>query len=133
MIRTSITMFLLGVSALMALGLSALSVYGAFAYLVAERRHEIAVRMALGAEAKRVTHEIVTQSLKVAGIGVAVGLVAAVAATRVLASLLFEVQPTDPRALGAAVATLLLVSLTASYGPARRAARVDPMAALRAE
>ncbi|MEO8449124.1 MAG: ABC transporter permease [Gemmatimonadota bacterium] len=131
LIRTSITMFLLVASALMALGLSALSVYGAFAYLVAERRHEIAVRMALGAETRRVTREIVTQSLQIAGIGVAVGLVAAVGATRVLQSLLFEVQATDPAALGAAVATLLAVSLMASYGPARRAARVDPMAALR--
>jgi ABC-type antimicrobial peptide transport system permease subunit len=131
--RTSFTMLLLGVAAGMALLLSAIGIYGVISYVVGQRRGEIGIRMALGAPVAQVRRLVVVQSLRLAAIGVVLGLGAALASTRVLASLLFEVSPTDARVL--AVVALLLVGLAAlaSYAPARRASRVNPAEALRAE
>lgn len=133
MARTSFTMLLLGVAGGMALVLSAVGIYGVISYLVGQRRSEIGIRMALGARAGQVGGLVVVQSVRLAGIGVVIGLIAALAATRLLRSLLFEVSPTDPVTMGAVAALLIMIAALASYAPARRAARVDPMEALRAE
>ncbi|MBX6365326.1 MAG: ABC transporter permease [Gemmatimonadetes bacterium] len=131
--RRSFTLLLLGLAAGMALLLSAVGIYGVVAYLVAQRRAEIGVRMALGADVGRIGRLVVLQSARLAAAGIVIGLVGALAATRLLSSLLFDVRPTDPVTLGAATLALLGVALLASYVPARRAARVDPVQALRAE
>lgn len=132
MARLSFTMLLLGVAGAMALVLSAVGLYGVISYIVGERRGEIGVRMALGARAGEVGGMIMLQSVRLAAIGVALGLVCAAAATRVLRSLLFEVSPTDPLTLVAVALFLVLLAALASYAPARRAARVDPIEVLRA-
>lgn len=131
--RVSFTMTLLSVAAAMAVLLAAVGLYGTLAYVVGLRRREIGVRMALGARAAEVRGLVVRQSAGLAAAGVAVGLVGAVAVTRLLRSLLFEVAPGDPRVLGAGVTVLVAVAAVASYVPARRATRVDPTDALRAE
>lgn len=133
MARASFTLMLLGVAGVMALLLSAVGMYGVLAYLVAQRRSEMGVRLALGALPGQVVRMIVGQSLRLAGIGVAVGLVGAVVFTRSLDSLLFGVSPTDPWTLGGAAALLLAVALLATLTPALRAARIDPKAVLQAE
>jgi predicted permease len=132
MARLSFTMLLLGVAGVMALVLSAVGLYGVISYIVGERRGEIGVRMALGARAGEVGGMIMLQSVRLAAIGVAIGLLGAVTATRVLRSLLFEVSPTDPITLVAVALFLVLLAALASYAPARRAARVDPIQFLRA-
>jgi predicted permease len=131
--RISFMMLLLGISAVMALFLSAVGLYGVIAYLVGRRQAEIGVRMALGARVGQVIRLIMAQSVMLAAAGIAIGVVAALATTRVLESLLFEVQPGDPTVLLLVSMILLLVSLLASLVPARRAARTDPSDALRAE
>jgi predicted permease len=133
MIRTTFAMLLLGIAAGVALLLGAVGLYGVIAYVVGQREQEIGVRVALGAAGGQVARLIVGQSLRLALAGVGAGLVAALAVTRVLRALLFEVSPTDPVTLGAVVVVLVAVALLASWLPARRAARVDPMVALRAE
>jgi predicted permease len=132
MARLSFTMLLLGVAGAMALVLSAVGLYGVISYVVGERRGEIGVRMALGARAGEVGGMIMLQSVRLAAIGVVIGLAGAIAATRVLGSLLFEVSPTDPLTLAAVGIFLVLLAALASYAPARRAARVDPIEVLRA-
>jgi ABC-type antimicrobial peptide transport system permease subunit len=131
--RTSFTLLLLGVAAAMALALSAVGIYGVISYVVGQRRGEIGIRMALGAPVAQVKRLVVLQSVRLAALGVGLGLVAAVASTRVLASLLFEVSPTDPRVLALVAVALVGLAAAASYVPARRASRVDPAEALRAE
>ena len=101
-------------------------------YIVGERRSEIGLRMALGARAGEVGRMVMLQSVRLAAIGVAIGLAGAVAATRILRSLLFEVSPTDPLTLVAVALFLVALAALASYAPARRAARVDPIEVLRA-
>lgn len=133
MARVAFTTTLLSVAAGMAVLLAAVGLYGTLAYVVGLRRREIGVRMALGARAAEVRGLIVRQSAGLAAGGVALGLVGALAATRLLRSLLFEVRPGDPRVLAAGVALLAGVTALASYVPARRATRVDPTDALRAE
>src|SRR6185503_12590653 len=111
MAQTSFTMLLLIISAVIALLLSAIGLYGIVSYVVSQRRGEIGVRRALGAQVGDVTRLVVGQSVALAGIGALIGTVAAIAATRVLQSLLFDVSPTDPLVLGGTVATLMLIAV----------------------
>ena len=124
---------LLGGAALIALALAAVGIYGVVAFSVAQRQREIGVRMALGAQRSAVLAMVLRSGLKVAGAGILLGLIAAMMLARLLSGLLFGVGSTDP--LTFAVVPLLLISVTliACWLPARRAARVDPMVALRAE
>src|SRR6185369_3328493 len=131
MSQTSFTMLLLLIAAGIALVLSAVGIYGVISYVVGQRRGEIGIRMALGAQVTEVSRMIVVQSVTLASAGVIVGLVAAVASTRFLRSLLFEVSPGDPLVLAGTAVVLLLVSVVASLGPTRRAAKIDPVEAMR--
>jgi ABC-type antimicrobial peptide transport system permease subunit len=116
---------------LLALALACIGLYGVMAYDVARRTREIGVRMALGASARRVAQLVLRETMWLVGIGVVIGLGAALAATRWVNSLLYGLQPHDPLTIGLAVLTLLIVAAIAGYLPARRASRVDPMVALR--
>lgn len=127
------TMLLLAAFAGVALLLGAIGIYGVLAYTVNERKQEIGIRMALGAGTSEVLRMVVRQGAVLAGIGIVIGLFSAAAGTRVLSSLLYEVSPTDTFTFAVVPALLLAVALVASYLPARRATRVDPMIALRKE
>ncbi len=124
---------LLGAFAVLALLLAAIGTYGVLSYMVTERRREIGIRMALGAERGSVIGQVLKQGLVLAGIGVAAGLAGAFGLTRLVTSLLFGVQPTDPLTMGAVVATIAVVAAVASMLPAWRASRVDPIVVLRDE
>lgn len=126
-------MLLLGVFAAVALTLAVIGIYGVMTYWVNQRRHEIGIRVALGAQQRNILQLVIRQALALVAIGIAIGLAGAFALTRVMASLLFGVSATD--ALTFVLISLLLggVALLASYLPARRAAKVDPMIALRYE
>ncbi len=119
--------------AVVALMLAAVGIAGVVSYGVTQRTREIGIRMAFGADASDVLAMIVGGSMRWVAIGVSVGVVASLAATRLLEVLLFDVKAGDPRVLGAVAAVLALVALAASWWPARRATRVDPMVALRYE
>jgi len=125
--------FLLGAFALVALILAAIGLYGVMTFTVRQETREIGLRMALGAGPERVRRDVLTRALSVIAVGGAAGLLGALASSRVLAGLLFQVQPADPVSLGAACLLLGLVALAAAYLPARRATRVDPAIALRSE
>jgi ABC-type antimicrobial peptide transport system permease subunit len=116
-----------------ALALAAVGLYGVVSYVARQREREIGVRMALGAAPGRVLGLMLRQGMTPVAAGLAVGLAGALAATRALQALLFEVSATDPLTFAAVPALLALVALAASYLPARRASRVDPLVALRAE
>lgn len=131
--RTTFTLLLLGVAALVAMAIGATGIYGVIAYLVALRTREIGVRLALGAQPGDVRRMVVWRALGDAATGVAVGLAGAVAVTRTLSSLLFGVSPTDPAVLAAAAVLLLATATAASWWPARRAAGLDPAIALRGD
>jgi putative ABC transport system permease protein len=126
-------MWLLGVFAALALTLAAVGVYGVMAYLVAQRTREIGIRMALGARRADVMRMIVVHGARMAIAGVAVGVAGAFALTRVMASLLYQVSPTDLWTFFFVAAAVLVFILIACYVPSLRATRVDPNEALRCE
>ena len=124
---------LLGVFAAVALVLTAVGLYGVMAYAVERRTHEIGIRMALGADRQAVLRMVVARGLGLALAGLAFGLAGAFAATRLMAGLLFEIQPSDPATFVSTALVLAAVAILASYLPARRATRIEPMSALRYE
>jgi putative ABC transport system permease protein len=124
---------LFGVFGVLALVLAAVGIYGVMAYSVTQRTREIGVRVALGATTRNVVTMVVGEGLKMTVVGLAVGLAGAFMLTRVMASLLFEVSATDPLTFALVGITLTIVALVACFVPARRAAKVDPMVALRYE
>jgi predicted permease len=124
---------LMSVFAVAALLLAAIGLYGLMASVVRERTRELGIRMALGAEPERLRRDVLIHALIVSGAGAAIGLVAAFGTSRLLSSILFEVSPADPVALAAACGVLLVVVLIAAYAPARRATKIDPANALRAD
>ena len=133
MARTSLTLTMLGVAGGMALLLGVVGLYGAIAYSVSTRTHEIGIRVAFGAESEDVLKMVVREGFKLAGFGVGIGIVAALVSTRYLASLLYGIKPTDLPTFATVALLLFGVALLASYIPARRASKVDPMAAIRCE
>jgi putative ABC transport system permease protein len=133
MARTSFTLIMLGIAAAVALFLGSVGIYGVISYVVAQRTREIGVRMAIGAERADVGRMVLGQALKLAAGGVAIGLLGAFGLTRLMSSLLFGVSPMDPLTLASVAIGLSTVAMIASYLPARRAAGVDPVVALRAE
>jgi predicted permease len=133
MARTSFTLVMLGIAAVVALLLGAVGIYAVISYAVSQRTREIGVRMALGAERGDVSGMVVRQGMVLAGLGVGVGLVAALGLTRLMSSLLFGVAAVDLPTYGAVSAGLAAVAVLASWLPARRAASVDPAVTLRQE
>jgi putative ABC transport system permease protein len=131
--RTSFTVVMLAIAGAMALLLGLAGIYGVISYSVSQRTREIGIRLALGARNKEVTRMFVGHGLGLAGIGIGCGLVAAVALTRVMSSLLFDVSPVDPPTYAAVSLGLVATAVLASYVPALRATSVDPVVALRAE
>jgi putative ABC transport system permease protein len=131
--RPRLGAFLLSSFGLVAVGLAALGLYGVMAALVREQTREIGVRLALGATPGRVRRDVLGRALRVTAAGGAVGLAGALASARLFTALLFEVSPADPIALAAAVLLLGSVAFAAAYFPARRATKVDPAEALRAD
>jgi ABC-type antimicrobial peptide transport system permease subunit len=126
-------MAMVSIAALLALVLGAVGLYAVLSYGVTQRTQEIGVRMALGAESKAVRRMFVWQGTRVALLGIVLGALAAVALTRNIQSLLFGVGRLDALTFAAMSAVMLAVALVASYIPARRASRVDPLVALRSE
>ena len=129
--RMGVAMFLL--SGLLALAVAALGLYGVLTYTVAQRAHELGIRVALGAAARDVRRLVVGQAVRLTAFGIVLGVAGACAMGRILSSLLYQVSPLDLRVFGVVAVMLLAVAALASYLPARRATRVDPMVALRAE
>jgi predicted permease len=124
---------LLGGFSLLALTLACLGIYGVIGYTVSQRVQEIGVRMALGATAGDVARQVVGSTLRLAIVGIGVGLVVSFALARLIASLLFSTSPTDPTTFATTALTLIIVAVVAGAIPAMRAARIDPMSALRAD
>jgi ABC-type antimicrobial peptide transport system permease subunit len=124
---------LLGGFAGLALLLAAIGTYGVLSYMVTERRREIGIRMALGADQSHVVGQVLSQGLTLTAIGVAIGVAAALGLTRLLASMLFGVRPSDPLTVSAVAGTIVLVAALACLLPAWRASRVDPLVVLRDE
>ena len=131
--RPRLQTILLGSFGVLALVLACIGIYGVLAYAVSQRMREMGVRLALGATPGTVLGEILSGGVRLTGLGVFIGLGAALALTRYLEALLYSVRPTDPAVFALAIATLLVVAMVACYIPARRAARVDPMVILREE
>jgi ABC-type antimicrobial peptide transport system permease subunit len=119
--------------AILALVIAGVGLYGTMAYAVTRRTGEIGIRMALGAQRGAVVRMILRQVVMLAGVGGAIGLLAALAASRLVESFLFGVRASDPLALISAVAILISAALLAAYVPARKASRIDPVAAIRCE
>jgi ABC-type antimicrobial peptide transport system permease subunit len=126
-------MLLLTMFACLALVLAAIGIFGVLSYAVSQRTREIGIRMALGAESRTVVYLIVRQAMVLAVFGVAAGTIAALFVSQTMTKMLFGVTPTDPVTFAGVAAVLMGVALFASYLPARRATRVDPIDALRVE
>ncbi len=124
---------LLGVFAGVALFLAAIGIYGVMAYAITQQTHEIGIRLALGAQPRNVLQLVLRRGVRLAGVGATFGVAAALALTRLIAGLLYDVSATDPFTFSCVVILLLAIALLACYVPARRAMRVDPMVALRYE
>jgi predicted permease len=119
--------------AMLALAIACVGLYGTMSYTVARRTNEIGIRMALGAGRRNILAMVVRETLLMVAPGVAIGIVAALAATRVISSMLYNLKPGDPLTIAASAAVMMAVALFAGFLPARRASRVDPMEALRYE
>jgi ABC-type antimicrobial peptide transport system permease subunit len=133
MARSQFTLVMLGIAGAMALLLGIVGIYGVISYSVSQRTRELGIRVALGAGNAELRAMVVGQGILLAGIGVGVGLIVAGAATRIMASLLFETSPMDPVTYVLASAGLLGAAAVASYLPAHRASSVNPVEALRME
>jgi predicted permease len=131
--RTSFTLVMLGIAGAMALVLGIIGIYGVISYAVSQRRREIGIRLALGAQQRELKKMFVFSGLMLAGAGAGIGLITSIALTRLMKSLLFEISPLDPLTYVVVPVILAVAALLASYLPARRAATVDPVEALRAE
>lgn len=131
--RSHFDAFLLAIFAATALLLSSVGIYGVLSYLVAQRTRDIGIRMALGATQRQILRHVIGYGALLTGIGLAAGIAAALVGTRVLSSLLYGIRPTDAVTFTIATLVLMLVALLASYLPARRATKVDPIVALRYE
>lgn len=124
---------LLAAFATVALCLAAVSIYGLISYAVSRRTQEIGIRMALGARGREVVRMVVRQGALLVGGGIVLGVIGGIIGTRLLQGLLYQVHPVDPVIFSVAPLLLAIIALLASYVPARRATRIDPMIALRAE
>jgi ABC-type antimicrobial peptide transport system permease subunit len=133
MAETSFALVIIGIAGGVTLLLGLVGLYGVIAYIVAQRRREVGIRMALGAGGADVQRMFVQRGLQLAGIGLVVGVAVALAVTRSLGSILYGVSPFDPLTYGAVAVTLAFVAVVATWLPARQASRVDPAIALRAE
>jgi ABC-type antimicrobial peptide transport system permease subunit len=133
MSRTSFTLAILGIAGAMALLLGVCGIYGVIGYAVAQRRREIGIRLALGAQQRQVRALFLRRGLFVTGAGVSLGLVAAVAFSQLLQSLLFGVEPLDPASFIAMPIVLATAALLGAYLPARKAVAVDPVETMKAE
>jgi predicted permease len=131
--QTSFTLVMLAIAGVMALALGIIGIYGVIAYAVSQRRREIGIRLALGAQQRELKRMFVRHAFVLATVGIALGLVASAGLTRLMRSLLFEISPLDPVAYAVAPVVLIVAALLASYVPARRAAAVDPVETLRLE
>jgi predicted permease len=132
-VRTSFTLVMLGIAGAMAMALGMIGIYGVVSYTVSQRKREIGIRLALGAQGGDVLQMVLRQSAKMALVGVAIGIAAALGLTELMRSLLFDVSPRDPLTFAAVAGLLIVVALLASYIPARRAMLIDPIVALRHE
>jgi ABC-type antimicrobial peptide transport system permease subunit len=126
-------MTLVWIFSTLAVVLSAVGIFGVMSYMVSRRTHELAIRMALGADRSSVLRQILREGLWVTLIGVGIGLTAALGLSRIMADYVYGIKSTDPLTYAAATLVLVLTALAACYVPARRAASVDPMRALRME
>jgi ABC-type antimicrobial peptide transport system permease subunit len=131
--QTSFTLVMLAIAGAMALGLGVVGIAGVMAYVVSQRRREIGIRIALGAQPARVKNMYLKHGLGLAAVGILVGLAAAVALTRYMESLLFGVTPLDVPTYGVALAVILIAAALANYLPARRAATISPAETLKSE
>jgi putative ABC transport system permease protein len=132
-VRPRFNMLLLGIFAAVALALAAIGIYGVVSYSVANRTREMGIRMALGAGQRDILGTVFRQGMALSSLGIAIGLVGAFGLTRVLSSMLYGVAPTDVGTFGGVAVLLALIAALACYVPARRATRVDPIIAVRAE
>jgi putative ABC transport system permease protein len=124
---------MLAIAGAMALGLGLIGIYGVLSYVVSQRTKDIGIRLALGATPRELEMKVVLQGFVLASIGLTAGLAAAVALTRLMSSLLFGVTALDPPTYAGVLAVVLIATVLASYLPARRAARLDPVNALRSD